>query len=85
MINNICYDCQPCHRAGKSLGPNSRICNGWKDPKFVGCCALESPEEAMKRMEDEKKQLSSWSLPDPNHKTEMRLAMEKAGILSFFT
>ncbi len=70
-MNTICYECGiPCPRAGKKLSKESRECNGWKDPAFFGCAALESPKEKRKARRS-------------IHKTAMQLAMEKAGIKIF--
>lgn len=77
-VNTICYGCNfPCERAGKKLSSSTRECNGWKDPKFVGCCGLESPESARQRM---KKERMAIKRSEPLTST-MYSALKKAGFI----
>ncbi len=77
-VHTICYGCNfPCERAGKKLSSSTRECNGWKDPKFVGCCELESPEECTKRMKKERREYErSKPLTTPIYS-----ALKKAGFI----
>lgn len=78
-INKICYECGiPCTRAGEKLTPSTRECTGWKDKNFVGCCALESPEEAYARMAAERRKKFSSSKP---LSTTLADALKKAGFI----
>lgn len=77
-VNTICYECNiPCERAGKKLSASTRECNGWRDPKFVGCFALESPEECTKRM---KKEQREYERSKPLT-TSMYSALKEAGFI----
>lgn len=77
-VNTICYECNiPCERAGKKLSSSTRECNGWRDPKFFGCCALESPEDCTKRIKKERRK-DERSKPLT---TTMYSALKKAGFI----
>lgn len=78
MTRKICYECGiPCERAGRKLTANSRECTGWKDPNFVGCCALEDPTEALNRIRSERSK--SIHSCHGGYNT-IQLALKKAGI-----
>ncbi len=78
-INKICYECGiPCPRAEKALTPSTRECNGWKDENFIGCCGLESPEEAYARMAAERRNAFSSS---KHLTTTLASALKKAGFI----